>query len=380
MGTKGTRSSGSQFNPKGVTQGNTLVDPNTGKPIDVITDGEGVRRLAVDADVNIGDIAVDTRPLDASTDNVGIKDTNTGAKLKINPDGSIDSNVVLDSASGDNVMAVGTEDGTTSGIRHVQKIGSDGNLRVKDEDVKAKLDDLLTELEQKTEPSDTQQVAGTVSISGTVPVTGPLTDAELRASPVEVEVTSIPLPADAATETTLAQVAQSVDEVENKLDDLLTELQQKTEPANAQNIRALDSGTDSVAVPGVATAGKQDEAKAVLESIDSKLTNPLPVSVPGGVTIGDLNAAKDDVAIAGTEDGTATGTVRHFVNNRRQQILAAHDRVQAITYADFGTKDQRITQIIYTSPTFPGIQAIKAISYTLVGNRYRRDNITWSVV
>lgn len=335
MSTKGTRSSGSQFNPKGVTQGNTLVDPNTGQPIDVITDGQGIRRLAVDATLEAGDLQVDTRPLDASTDNVAIKDPVSGTILKINPDGSIDTNVEIDAAGGDSIAIVGTEDGTPSGTQHTAKIGADGNLRVKDEAAVSELQGINTKL----------------------------------ANP-------LPLPTDAATETTLSQVATSVDQVETKLDDILTELTQKTEPADAQNIRPLVSTSDSVSVPGVATEAKQDDTISILQSIDDKLDAPIPVTA----TIGDLNAAKDDVAIAGTEDGTATGTVRHFVNNRRQQILAAHDRVQQITYADFGTKDQRITSIAYTSPTFPGITAIKTLTYTLVGNRYRRDNIIWSIV
>lgn len=103
MGTKGTRSSGTQYNPKGATQGNTLVDPKTGKPVDVITDGFGVRRLAVDTTVTIGDITVDTRALDATTDDVAIRDPVTDYALKINADGSIDSNVAIDSAGGDNI-------------------------------------------------------------------------------------------------------------------------------------------------------------------------------------------------------------------------------------------------------------------------------------
>ena len=371
MGTKGTRSSGTQITPKGANQGNVLVDPKTGLPIDVITDTDGIRRLAVDATLEAGDIQVETRPLDASTDNVAIKDPVSNTTLKINPDGSIDANMEVDAAGGDSIAVVGTENGTPSGVQHTLKIGADGNARVKDEAAVSELQGLNTKL----------------------------------ANP-------LPLPTGAATETTLGQVAASVDQVETKLDSILTELQQKTEPANAQNIRPLSSATDSVDVPGVATAAKQDlqttqltdlntklanplplptgaatatkqdEAKAVLQSIDSKLTNPLPVTVttPVTATIGDLNAAKDDVAIAGTENGTASGIVRHFVNNRRQQILAAHDRVQVITYADFGTKDQRVTSIAYTSPTFPGITALKTITYTQVGIRYRRDNITWSLV
>ena len=36
---------------------------------------------------------------------------------------------------------------------------------------------------------------------------------------------------------------------------------------------------------------------------------------------------------------------------------------KTISYADFGTKNQRITQIDYVSPTIPGIIARKSIAY-----------------
>ena len=102
MGTKSNRSSGTQHNPKGVTQGNTLVDYRTGDPISVVTDGSGNRRLAVDANVtaSIGNINVD---LDFNEDSVQIGDPNTGFTLKINTDGSIDANIEIDAADGDNV-------------------------------------------------------------------------------------------------------------------------------------------------------------------------------------------------------------------------------------------------------------------------------------
>ena len=348
MSTKGNRSSGTQITPKGINQGNVLVDPNTGLPITVVIDGDGKRRLAVDAAItaNIGNLDLN---LDAATSSIRIEDPNTSAHIRVEPDGSINVNIVADAASGDNMMAVGTEDGTVSGTKHVLKIGSDGKAEVKDTDANTTLGNIK---------SDT------------------------------------------------AAIASSVDQVESKLDSILTEIGQKTEPSDAQNIRPLTSATDSVDVPGVATEAKQDTANSSLAnieasaaaieasvdqveanqatanghlaSIDSKLDGPIPVT--GSVTVGDLNANKDDVAIAGTEDGTASGTPRHFVNNRRLQILASHDRVQHITYADFGTKDQRVTAITYTSPTFPGISAVKTITYTLVGNRYRRDDIIWSIV
>lgn len=102
MGTKGNRSSGTQHNPKGVTQGKTLVDYRTGEPISVTTDSNGLRRLAVDANVtaSVGNIDVD---LDFNQDSVQIGDPNTGFTLKINTDGSVDANVEIDADDGDNI-------------------------------------------------------------------------------------------------------------------------------------------------------------------------------------------------------------------------------------------------------------------------------------
>jgi hypothetical protein len=178
----------------------------------------------------------------------------------------------------DSVLSLGTEDGTLTGIQHVIKVGSDLNLRVKDEGANT----LLSSIDSK--------------------LTSPIT----------------------------------------------------------------------VSLPGVATSAKQDIGNASLASIDSKLTNPIDIR--------DLNADQDDVMIAGSINGLSTGAAYHFVYNLRQQILATHDRQQAITYADFGTKDERITSIVYTSITFPGHSATKTMTYTNVGGKYRRDSINWTVI
>jgi len=93
--------------------------------------------------------------------------------------------------------------------------------------------------------------------------------------------------------------------------------------------------------------------------------------------------ADEPVKISGTENGQPNGPEFTFVNNLRNQILAAKDRDQAIAYADFGTKNQRVTQIDYTASSIgsgAGFTARKTLTYTLVGNRYRRDNITWTLV
>lgn len=102
----------------------------------------------------------------------------------------------------------------------------------------------------------------------------------------------------------------------------------------------------------------------------------LDVNVIGSPTV----VLDEPLLISGTDTGTISGTEYGYVYNQRQQVLAAHDREQDITYADFGTKDQRITQIDYTSPTFLGFIVRKIINYTLVSGRYRRDSVDWQIV
>lgn len=102
-------------------------------------------------------------------------------------------------------------------------------------------------------------------------------------------------------------------------------------------------------------------------------SDPVPVDiVSGSVTI---NA---DSIQSGTVDGTPTGTERTFVNNRRNQVLSAHDLVASYTWADFGTKNERVTSIVYTSATFPSHTITRTFSYSLVSGNYRLDSETWT--
>ena len=101
MGTKG-KSPGSQHNPKGVTQGVTLVDPKSGNPVDTVTDTNGVRRIAVDGNFTAQNVQA-TVELDHNEDSVQIGDPNTDATLRIENDGSINANVEVDAADGDNI-------------------------------------------------------------------------------------------------------------------------------------------------------------------------------------------------------------------------------------------------------------------------------------
>lgn len=95
----------------------------------------------------------------------------------------------------------------------------------------------------------------------------------------------------------------------------------------------------------------------------------------------DISTVITKSLMIGTDDGQVTGDEYVFVNNKRLQILAAEDREQELIYADFGTKDERIIEINYSSNIVnPGITAKKSINYTLVGDLYRRDNIIWTLV
>lgn len=101
MATK-NKSPGSQHNTRGVVQGTTLVGQGSGLPIDEIVDSAGIRRLAVDANFIAQNVQA-TVDLDVPDDGVHIGDLNTGDTLKIEPDGSINANVEIDAADGDNI-------------------------------------------------------------------------------------------------------------------------------------------------------------------------------------------------------------------------------------------------------------------------------------
>jgi hypothetical protein len=193
-------------------------------------------------------------------------------------------------------------------------------------------------------------------------------------------LTELQLKADLNEAQNIRQLSVTTDSVaapnvETKLDNLLTELQLKADLTEAQNIRDLNSTQDSVSVPQLNTTNTLlTNANTTLTNIQNSLSNPLTV---------DLNAftsSPDSVQLVGSEDGTATGNKFGVVYTVRQAILDAKDRNSTITYADFGNKNQRITSITYTSPSFPGVSVVKQLTYTLVGNKYRRDNVNWIVI
>jgi len=298
--------------------------------------------LRTSATATIGTVNVD---VDYGSDSVAVGDPVTNNLLKINANGSIDANVVL-SHTGDSV-SIG--DGVD-----ILGINADGSINAV---VSGQiLTDLLTELQQKTEPSDAQNIRAISSTTDTITV--------------KSGSNVLGINADGS-----VNVAGSI------LTNILTELQQKTEPSDAQSIRPLTSGVDSVTVPGILTdAQLRASPVGVTDTVLTGVLGPHAKASSLSVTIatdqGDINA---EARLVGTIDGQANGTKYGIVNNIRQQIMSAHDRHATLTYADFGTKDQRVTEIVYTSATFPGTNVHKQFSYTLISGKYRRDNINWVI-
>ena len=107
-------------------------------------------------------------------------------------------------------------------------------------------------------------------------------------------------------------------------------------------------------------------------TVVNDVSDPIPVSVSSlSVTI------TGDAITSGTVDGTATGTERTFVNNRKNQVLSSHDLAVAYTWLNFGTKDERVSSIVYTSATFVGVTVTRTFIYSLVGTKYRLDSESW---
>lgn len=156
---------------------------------------------------------------------------------------------------------------------------------------------------------------------------------------------------------------------------------------------ALEQPRNSIPLQEIERAVYEEEPTVALRSVlvdkyGNKYDDDNPLPVNAAVSIGDIyvdldgfsTTSPDSVQVTGSIDGTETGVKYGVVYNRRQQILDAHDRIESYTYADFGTKNQRIVRVDYTSATFPGIIVRRDFNYVLDGNKYRRTDSPWTVI
>lgn len=177
-------------------------------------------------------------------------------------------------------------------------------------------------------------------------------DAVVTASIGEVKIT------DGTNDATITQVGAKYGLDVNVLNDIYVDI------SHTDDSIRLGDGTNLIT--STAVGPKQ--------GLDVNIINALNVDIDG------TTSTPDSIITVGSIDGTTTGLKYLFVNNLKQQILTAHNVVETITWTDFGTKNERITQVDYTSTTFTGFTARKVLNYTLVSSQYRLDTVTWSIV
>lgn len=311
---------------------------------------EANQRLRVDASIS------------ASIGDVSIVDSD-GNELEVNPDGSLNVQLAggalqieVSAADGDNIAI---SDGTNTAV-----VNPDGSLNTQ---ITGTVNVNATDLDIRdlVFATDKVDVTGSnVGITGSVTVQA--TDLDIR---------------------NLSSITDSVDVSGSNVTVSATDL----------DIRNLQFSQDSVDVSGsTVTETNSSDILTELQSIDSKLPALGPQTQVNSISVtlasnqpeiqvdveldAFTNPDPDNVQLVGSIDGTKTGQKFGIVSNLRLQILDSHDRVAEFTYADFGTKNQRITQIEYTSATFPGTTVRRVFNYTLVGNNYRRDDEVWTLV
>lgn len=60
-------------------------------------------------------------------------------------------------------------------------------------------------------------------------------------------------------------------------------------------------------------------------------------------------------------------------------ILSASDKQKQFSWLDFGTKNERISSIQYTSASVGSYTLLRFFSYTFTNNNYRLDQEQWSL-
>lgn len=276
---------------------------------------------------NIGDVDVLSLPaLPAGTNNIGDVDIASALPAGDNNIGNVDVVSLPALPAGSNNI------GSITDITGTVSLPTGAATLTEQQAQSTKLDNILTELGQKTEPANTQIVdqanaaeADYDTGGGTVnqvmfglalpaaggPVAGGTATAPVRIDPTgattqPISVASLPLPAGAAT--LAEQQAQST-----KLDSILTELGEKTEPANNQNVvvtAALPAGTNNIGDVDVASLPALPAGTNNIGDVD---VLSLPALPAGTNNIGDVDVASLPALPAGANNigsiANITGTV-----------------------------------------------------------------------
>ena len=250
------------------------------------------------------------------------------------------NNILIKDGTASNIQVKTTE---TSGV-HVPHHRID-NL----EDIFTSLNNILTELEQKTEPNNTQTVAGSVFISGTPTVnTGlsPLTDVQLRATPVPVSG-NISLPTGAATSSLQTTGNTSLASIDTKTPVLGQAISSASAPVvlpesqitELKSVTISDAG-GSITVDGSVSISNFPASQVVNTGLIQPLTDAqlrnAPVSVSGTFwqTIQPVKLIAASTSVLTSVSSSTTSSILKAANINRRTLIIANDST-AILYIAF---------------------------------------------
>lgn len=152
--------------------------------------------------------------------------------------------------------------------------------------------------------------------------------------------------------------------------------------ANAWTVKITD-GTDNVILTPVKTAQNTsaNDFGVITFGYNSDANptkyRPIKVDEMGHQANHLFNTSNAQINPATSDLQTTLNTSINYLTTNRQKILKSGDLVETYTYADFGTVNERVTTIVYSSASL-ALSATKTFAYTLVGVSYRLDTITWS--
>lgn len=270
----------------------------------------------------------------------------------------------------DNAIAVGTENGTQTGVKHALKVGSDGKLETKDTAADASLasiDSKLNTLGQKASVGSVPVVIA--SDQPAIPVTGSITVTVALDAFTKVPAdNAIAVGTEDGTQTGVKHALKigsdgKAEVKDTAADASLASLDTKiTTTPNGVKVdgSAVVQPISATALPlpaGASTSANQTTGNASLASIDSKLNTlgqkasvgsvpvviasdqlPVPVSGTVGTSIDAFTKVPADNAIAvGTEDGTQTG-VKHALKIGSDGKAEVKDTAADASLASIDTK------------------------------------------
>ena len=209
-----------------------------------------------------------------------------------------------------------------------------------------------------------------VDNTGKLNVLGPLTDAQLRASAVDIAASVLPLPTGASTsalQTTGNGFLSSMSTNFNTT--ISSRASEATVSSIDSKITAVDTGdvtiTSSVLPTGAATSALQTAANASLSSIDTKLTSPL--SVTGPLTDTQLRATP--VPVSGSVTQSGTWDINDILGTISLPTGASTSALQTAGNSSLSSIDGKLPALVSgkvpVDVTFPATQAVSAVSLPL---------------